>query len=273
MGLDVYLCYSIDREAERAAEKKYDDACNAFWKEIGGYDKATAEQKAEVKVKELALAAELGLTWYLLNGGHKSAIRISNPSAKYPDHMFKIGYFRSSYNDSGLNSYLKRMGVFDLYDIFEPSNDYEATPNWAAAMVNVKMAIGSYEAHRQSDAGGIDILEIPANPFTPKDEYPKSSNEVLKLVTKQIKDRKGALPDTWMSFSNREGHYFLGGLTMIAAIPGICRFGTPCTYIAYRQTDKDGVDWYVQALEIVQETIEFVLAHPDPENYYFRWSS
>jgi Cu+-exporting ATPase len=34
-----------------------------------------------------------------------------------------------------------------------------------------------------------------------------------------------------------------------------------------------GFGWYIQAMEIVVETIDYVLAQPDKEDYYFHWSS
>jgi len=41
-------------------------------------------------------------------------------------------------------------------------------------------------------------------------------------------------------------------------------------YIVHKDS---GLGWYVEALEIVVETIEYVLNQPDPETYYLVWSS
>ena len=45
----------------------------------------------------------------------------------------------------------------------------------------------------------------------------------------------------------------------------------PCVYVVYK-TEPDRWLWYHQALEIVQETLEFVLANPSPD-YLLHWSS
>jgi hypothetical protein len=53
-------------------------------------------------------------------------------------------------------------------------------------------------------------------------------------------------------------------------IPGIQTvLGTrPCIYVV---TESDNT-WYLQALEVVRETIEFVLSQEDKELYYLHWS-
>jgi hypothetical protein len=59
-------------------------------------------------------------------------------------------------------------------------------------------------------------------------------------------------------------------LKVLAMIPGIQTvLGTrPCIYVV---TESDNT-WYLQALEVVRETIEFVLSQEDKELYYLHWS-
>jgi hypothetical protein len=42
---------------------------------------------------------------------------VEEPSAKYPEHYFKIGYFRSEYHENGINDVLDRLGLPNLIDV------------------------------------------------------------------------------------------------------------------------------------------------------------
>ena len=68
----------------------------------------------------------MGLDIYLHN--KDGEIEIDDP--EYPDHLFKIGYFRSSYNPSGLNNVLGKLGVDDLYGIFDCPGEGKIVPDW-----------------------------------------------------------------------------------------------------------------------------------------------
>ncbi len=43
-------------------------------------------------------------------------------------------------------------------------------------------------------------------------------------------------------------------------------------YLVFAYRQREATDWYLQALEIVKETIEYVLAQPDRDRFYLRWS-
>lgn len=94
------------------------------------------------------------------------------------------------------------------------------------------------------------------------------------------------------NYSNRDGEFNLKeSLKVVAFIPGTNSvLGTqPCTYVVYKKADEEletdikvgqvtskldrkEKDWYLQALEVTRETIEYVLSKPDPQNYYVHWS-
>jgi hypothetical protein len=59
------------------------------------------------------------------------------------------------------------------------------------------------------------------------------------------------------------------GTKIFAIIPGQNTVGTPGAFIVYKQDLK----FYTQALEIIIETIEWVLSQDKPMNYCLRWSS
>jgi hypothetical protein len=74
-------------------------------------------------------------------------------------------------------------------------------------------------------------------------------------------------------YSSAEGHFYIKDpLEVLAMIPGETDIlgKQPCVYMVYREVEK--YRWYIEALKIVVETIDHVLAQPDPENYVFHWS-
>ncbi len=89
------------------------------------------------------------------------------------------------------------------------------------------------------------------------------------------KDKDDPTPG-FSSFSNYFGSFFLGkSLAVAGAIGGVGFGNTPTIYLITKNdpTDEDsGLNWYVRALEIVIETIDYVLVQPDKEDYYFHWS-
>lgn len=74
------------------------------------------------------------------------------------------------------------------------------------------------------------------------------------------------------NYSNSIGTFYLENpIEVLATIPGTENmFRTrDCTYII---TKADNT-WYIEALEIVKSTIEFVLDKKDIEKYYLAWSA
>jgi hypothetical protein len=134
-----------------------------------------------------AIAKRLGLSdWG--TGGKK----IERQSKVHPtEDLFKIGYFRSSYNSAGINSVLDATIHMDLYSVFKPNDRYIFRPAWNACLKRANVLRATFKKYIE----GLD--------------------------TKSASD----------------------------------------------------LEWYVQALDIVVETIEYVLAKPDKEKYYFHWSS
>ncbi len=71
------------------------------------------------------------------------------------------------------------------------------------------------------------------------------------------------------------GDFFLTEpLEVLAIIPGTAEYldspDLPCFYIVFHHKH---LDFYLQGLEIVLETIEYVLEQPDMDKYYLDWSS
>lgn len=129
----------------------------------------------------------MGLDVYLDKCGEDEAFKEQIPadSKLYPEHLFKIGYFRSSYNGSGINLILLLRGFMCLYQLFDYSGDHVFQPNWRKAKENTVKTIADLRHH-------IEINSLDLN-------------------------------------------------------------------------------WYVQALEIVGETIDFVLSRKDMDKLYLYW--
>jgi len=64
-------------------------------------------------------------------------------SEKYPEHMFKIGYMRSSYNSGGFNHVVEELVGHDLYWLFgvDGVDEYRVMPNWNTASTRCQMLI------------------------------------------------------------------------------------------------------------------------------------
>lgn len=200
----------------------------------------------------------------------KESESIEHDSSKYPEHMFKIGYFRSSYNGSGFNSVTEELGLPNLYDIFNPGGDYEFVPNWQNALTKTKEAIVQYENINTKYKVFVVTRGLGERYDVP---YPRSEKEALDLFLEQEEKYNKAIKNPLFngSFSNYHGEFHLDdGIKIFAIIHGKGTFGD-CEYVVMEQSE-DNQNWYKQAYEIVQETIEYVLAQPNPQDYHLHWS-
>jgi hypothetical protein len=265
MGLDVYLSYYKNYHQSKANEKAYEEISDNLWEAVKSVegDELTEDSKKRIWSTLEKEAGKLGLDKYGCDITYRD--RIENDSAKYPEHYFKVGYFRSSYNGSGINSILKDLGIPDLYDIFQPEDEYEFSPNWSYALDVVQESIKLLKKDK-----GYRVEAISANMFSP-DEVMKSPQQALKVFNDKL-DEMSKSKSGFNWFSNRDGHFYLDnkGLQVHALLPGKDFMQRPCTFAVYKL--KDGNKYYLQALEIVKETIEYVLKQEDPQAYYLSWS-
>lgn len=79
------------------------------------------------------------------------------------------------------------------------------------------------------------------------------------------------------NYCNRRGNFFFNNtLKVKGLINGSCEISPGntefCTYVVFNNSE-DGLDSYVQALEIIIETCEWVLDKEYPENYILHWCS
>ena len=271
MGLDVYTYRQPKPMASIKAHKNYDDQSTVLWNEIcgdGKYEEVPETKKEEYRQKSDMLRSSLGIDEHWdFRGDTKLAL----PSKKYPEHIFQIGYFRSSYNGSGTNSILRQYTGRDLYWIFENATDldddgYIRRPDWADAKERAKELLKDFKKEIQSTAGfkTVEVNDIRFN----EDELP-DENEVLKKFLEERKTWEKS-KNSFDNYSNRGGSFFMKEPLEVYAVMPTKGFGKPTTLIV-----KDDGTWpehYIQALEVVIETCNYILATKEPENYTTHWS-
>jgi hypothetical protein len=264
MGLDVYLRKCANKEAVDAILEQFEKERDQIWDAVGKpYQEMTEAEKDSCRAACDELAEKLGLNEHHC---HPDVAEIEFPSAQHPDHLFQVGYFRSSYNSAGIDSLFHRLGFPDLYDVFNPGDDYEFTPNWDSSLKNVSSLIGDFS--RMLENGGIyDAFDADSEGYA---EKITSEKEAIARFKKHFENRMGS---GFRDYSSGEGVFHLDGIDgIVAFIPGVNCIGRRVVYVVYKR-DAGDLAWYLQALEIVKETIEYVLRQPDKDDYYLVWSS
>lgn len=258
MGLDVYLYRITDTKKSKANEKEYEDYSKELWGHMNMHD-IPEEDKLIIRDKLNVKAQQLGLGDYGEDITYKQKVEL--PSDLHPDHNFRIGYFRSSYNGSGINRVLGNRGLPDLFDIFEIEDGGEVLPNYEQALENVKEVLAELRRDK-----GYQVLTASGNLFSKPSV--NSPAEALRIFENELETHSG-----FNSYSNINGEFHMGEpIKVVALIPGneTMMGERPCTYVVYK--NESGLGYYIQALEIVQETIEFILAHENPQEFYMYWS-
>jgi len=261
MGLDVTLKYCKDLAAATAAQNAAEAECNKLWDSLGkAYDDVTEQEKEHPRAQMMVINKSHGLSDW---GTSPDIQTIEEASKIDPNHVFKIGYLRSSYNSGGINSVLSRAGCLDLYDIFEPGDDYLVHPDWDAALVRVNRAIDEYKDYLNGQMGKYDVMRVgDIGVGGAKDEA-----GALRLFKEQL-DRK---VDGFRAYSNRDGVWYLDGIKVLGVIRNSGYGGG--SFLIYEKDHPVDRNWYLTALEITREMIQYVRAKPDRKNYFLSWSA
>jgi hypothetical protein len=263
MGLDVYLKRCDDLAGAKAREALMSEFEDKLWEEVGGWSDATEAQKDLIRAKVKVRQAELNLGEY----GEANEIEgIEIDSALHPESMFKIGYLRSSYNSGGINSVLGRIGCPDLYDIFEPGDEYNFTPDWLQAQARVTVAIDRITEVMSSEFAKYDVTTVTAG--LGGSGAVGSAGEALEVFKKQLEAKKG---NSFTAYGCREGDFWLDGITICGVIPN-SGFGGGVHLVTRNDSGESNLQWYKDALEVTKEMIDYVLAKPNPNTYYLSWS-
>lgn len=259
MGLDIYLYKYENFEETTRKEKLHEEFYEKLWEGLE-YSELSDEQKEEIRSKSKVYAESLGLNgWGNDEAGKEN---IERTHEKYPDHYFKIGYFRSSYNDSGIERILRNTGLPTLSDVFQnEGEEYLFRPNWEESLEKINSLI-----ERFSKKGSYRVHSVADNMF--RESTIDSPKEALTTFLEELEKSKEGGPQSYTNISGE--FYFDGPLKVVGMIPGSNNIigERKCVYVI---TELDNV-WYVQALEIVRDTIQFVLDQKDKEKYYLHWS-
>lgn len=262
MGLDIYLYRYENQEETESLEKQYSDWSESNWNKVGEYSTLTENQKDQLRKDDEDYAISLGLE----KGGEDPRKEgIEMPSTKYPDHYFKVGYFRSSYNGGGINNILKNLGLPTLYEIFPHEDEYVFRPDWAVSLALVRDLIAQLKAKPN-----LRCFDISWNDFRNPNECEIRDEKKAMEVFLNEKERNAG-----SSYSNIKGHFYHEEpLKVLGLVQGVNKMlfnevVLPSVYVICEGENE----WYINALEIVQETIEFVLSKPDSDKYFLHWSS
>lgn len=276
MGLDVYLyrydnleLYNkIETEMEKGSEEIWDSEIKALGK--ANYNDLNADEKKNIQFTEELFRDEKEKE--LRQAGSKKQIEIN--SFIYPDHLFKIGYLRSSYNDGGLNSLLRRTLGKDLYYVFSPNNQYRFSPDWINCRYRATELLNSFDKFVKEQDNYFTITErITPSAAT----HPASETEALKLFIDELNKHKGFKYPGGGSYHSGLGSFFLDEPIKASAFmvgttkSSFSSNSENCVYVIYK--NEEGYTWYRQALEITIETIDWVLSKPDQDKYALHWSS
>lgn len=258
MGLDIYLYRYDNFNDTREREELYRNYSNKLWEDAGEYDSLSEEQKNELRDKEEEFATSLGLDKWGSDETTRENIEIAH--SDYPEHYFKIGYFRSSYNSGGIERILKNLGVPGLGYIFfnESKEEYCVHPDWESSLVRCEEVIELFKSK-----GAYRVNAVSGNIF--RESNIKSEKDALSVFLEELsKNPEGGYSNINGEFYQREP------IKVLAMIPGKTKIFNEqdCVYVI---TESDN-SWYVQALEIVRDTIKYVLSQENKDQYYLHWS-
>lgn len=280
MGLDVYLYHSNDWEKSLRIEQEIDELERRVWDDCKDSDEPiTDEAFREYRLTLLSEAEKQGFTVIRYasedNTGTKDTSFIidtgiaeyTKDSELYPEHLFKMGYFRSSYNDAGFNNVMRSMGFPDLYDVFKTVSDVDDTSykviDWEAARACIDLAIEKMSSTLPTGLWFLDLNKVSYYGKGGK-EVP-SAAEALSITEKELESSLSE-KTPFSSYANANGEFYTKGLQTVAIVGR--------RWLVYKLDETDGgIDWYLKAAKIVKETIDFVLGHPDPQNWRLYWSS
>ena len=269
MGLDVHLHKCSHWYKAIEVREKYNEESDKIWDD----QILTGDQKIE-KCKELDKTFDCDEY-----GSPNSIEDIEQPSPGHPDHMFQIGYFRSSYNNAGLNIFFQDIGLPDLYDIFavdDKNESYYVAVNWKDSLTRCDKTIDAYKKHLASPIGNHNVVFIGQLIFCESKDTVKTPKEALGFFAKELDIRNKKENDMkWYMTGGIGANFMFPGIEVNAVIPGNGPLNEPGVYVIYKSknVDDNGNNWYLDALEIVKETIGYVLSQDDPDQFRLGWSA
>lgn len=194
-------------------------------------------------------------------GRHKSVKQICLPSKRHPDHSYKVGRFVLSHGPAGLDEALARRGIDPLMVLLEPDEGLYTTCNWRRALRNVNKAQQDLIKSLSGQQGQFDVRALPLVAPDSSSTLPASEFQALREALPLLEGLKSI---QGQPASLHKGDLVIpGGMNIHALIHGtqmVSGSERPCLYAIYRVQPTDPLNnWYVQALDVVKETLELVL--------------
>jgi hypothetical protein len=257
MGLDVWMYKSDDCVAHREWENRRDAI--PYGQGGAAYEEALEKFDAE-------------------NPDPAPEEKVQHDSRVHPEHMFKVGYLRSSYNEGGIERVLATQTGKGLHYVFfgdvDDGYEYLVRPDWGACLKRAIEARDALALH-VNEHGAFGISRVAPNSFCLPPKDVDSEEKAMAIFREKWKERKPDHP-FGNSFSTGAGEFRLDEpMQVVAMIHGIdsmlARLGAPpreCLFVVY----KRDMTWYQQALEIVVEMIEWVIGQPDAQKHFLHWS-
>jgi hypothetical protein len=190
---------------------------------------------------------------------------IHRQSRRHPLHDFKIGYFFSLSNRSGFNNVLRKLTGEDFYTIlgFKPSTPDTFKPEWK----RIKEKVGEIHAklrHHKEVCGGFHNVHAIRRTTS----QPKTEQEALEIFRSEVKRCREGEFDLG-NFTSEKGEFLLScPWKVVSIIPADLENQTVCCYIIV----EEDLLWYIDGLDIIEETVDFVLSQSDREVFRLCWS-
>lgn len=291
MGLDVYLYKYEDFDAVQKRQADVREKETQIYEEIAkqrglasAYDLSDKDKENAYAMWKVWCKGQPDLDEY---GDVQADVdSVEQDSKIHPNKLFRLGYFRSSYNGAGINRVLRdTLGVeSDLYWIFESgfsgNDDYHVRPDWNEALDRANDVLDRFNEFVKV-GGQFFTMTADFNPF--QEEFPGDEKAALDIFLQEWERSKDRDPDDdFAKYSNGHGTFApTKPYEVVGVIPGK-KTGWAGKLLTGKDTEEHcvylvckndhGYQSYVESLEIVIETIEHVLAQPDPEKYVLHWS-
>ena len=267
--MEVGLLRFEDFGKTQELEKRWDDYHSKVFSDLAnGKDRMTDDDLAQLRRKTSVLSDALGLS----NRGedYKNVSRIEQPSNVHPDHLFKVGTMVDTMDEFALSVVLGNLGIHGIHAIFGDHVQYVnkgggieyIRPDWSRCFDNVcdaksalVKAVSEGRNFMVSTLSGVPSVSL------------KSPYEAVSMFQEQRAYAHAHKLDR--NYVNQLGWFFMNKpLSIRAAISGTVITGgvpVPATYLVYNVD----MDWYMKALDIICETIEYVLSRSDDRNKYW----
>lgn len=192
--------------------------------------------------------------------------RITKKSAEYPDHLFTLGYFRSSYSSGGYNNVVTQLTRMNMYTVFEERvleddsgefGEYMFVPDWKEARRRLTVL---RKALVNSDRFIVDTVIL-------NNQKISSEEDALDLFRQEREKDMGD-----RSYSNRNGEFSpkkpMRIYGLIKGSTDVLKKGEPCVYVVTRMED---IDFYITATDIMIETCDMAIKDTDHTYFMYWW--